>query len=83
MAGIKITKLPGFDSVSQPGITFKDEGEVQGTDVTSVNIVGTGHNVLLTGPNEVTIYSPEISFVSHFNTSDGNNNCNVMIFHMP
>jgi len=74
---ILLERKRGQQTPTSTGITFEDEGVVIGTGITTVNIVGTGHNAMKTGPNEVTIFAPEVDFVSHFNTSDGNNNCSV------
>lgn len=70
-----------FGSGSGGGtITVKDEGTVIGTGIDTLNIVGADHNAVKTGATEVTIYSPSLSIVSHFNTADGNNNCSVSNF---
>ena len=73
---VKLTQIGG-GKAGKGTITVKDEGNVVSTNVTSINIVGTGHRVELTGPNEVTIYSPEATYVSYFNTSFGDNDCTV------
>jgi hypothetical protein len=57
-------------------LTILDEGVAVGTADT-IDIVGADHNAVLTAPGEVTIYSPSLSVVSHYNTSDGTNNCTV------
>lgn len=67
-------KIFGVAGGGAGAFTIKDEGVLISSTVESLDIVGIGHNALQTAPTEVTIYAPQQFFVSHWNTSDGNNN---------
>lgn len=67
----------GSTSVNSGTLTVLDEGVSLSTDVQTINIVGTDIEASLTAANTVTIYSPPPTYVSHFNTSDGTNDCSV------
>jgi len=59
-------------------ITVQDEGVNVLTNVSVMNFIGTDVIALDSGtPGQVNVYIPAITFVSDFNTTNGNNNCVV------
>jgi len=67
---------PVFTESGGGAIEALDEGVSQGT-FTKLNVVGADANIVMTGADEATLYVPSQLLVSHFNTSDGTNNCSV------
>lgn len=66
------------DGSSGGTLTIKDEGGEVMTDVEILNFIGVDVLARDDGiPTQVNIYIPPPTFVSHYNTSDGSNNCLV------
>lgn len=75
MAGNIFRRIFGGSS-SGGSIEGLNEGVSIGT-FTSLNVVGADAELVLTGPDQATLFVPPLSIVSHFNTADGNNSCTV------